>query len=40
MSKNEENPWWVIVLKVVIYAAGLLLAGAGTASCARMVGLI
>lgn len=39
-SKVEtSDPWWVIVLKVIIYAAGLLLAGIGTAEAATMVGI-
>ena len=28
------DPWWVIVLKVIAYLIGLLLAGAVTTSCA------
>lgn len=28
------DPWWVIVLKVLAYLIGLLLAGAATTSCA------
>ena len=35
-----DDPWWVIVLKVVAYAIGLLLAGMGTASAATMAGLL
>lgn len=35
-----DDPWWVIVLKVVAYAIGLLLAGMGTASAAAMAGII
>lgn len=31
-----NDPWWVIVLKVVAYLAGLLLAGVGTAEAATM----
>ena len=29
-----NDPWWVIVLKVLAYLIGLLLAGVGTISCA------
>lgn len=29
-----SDPWWVIVLKVLAYLIGLLLAGAATTSCA------
>lgn len=35
-----SDPWWVIVLKIVAYAIGLILAGAGTVSCSTMVGLL
>lgn len=35
-----DDPWWVIALKVLAYLIGLLLAGAGTTSCAAMVGLM
>lgn len=34
-----SDPWWVIVLKVIVYAAGLLLAGMGTAQAASLSGL-
>lgn len=37
---NGNDPWWVIVLKVIAYAIGLLLAGAATASCSTMIGSI
>lgn len=42
MSKNDiPMPEWLkITLKVVIYLAGLLLAGVGTTSSAQMIGLI
>ena len=36
---KQGDPWWVIVLKVIVYAIGLILAGIGTASAATMVGL-
>lgn len=40
-SKVEVNdPWWVIVLKVLVYVAGLLLAGYGTANAATMAGIM
>ena len=32
-----SDPWWVIVLKVVSYLIGLVLAGAATAGCSRMI---
>ncbi len=31
---KATDPWWVIVLKVVAYFIGLLLAGAATTGCA------
>lgn len=31
---KANDPWWVIVLKVLAYLIGLLLAGAVTTSCA------
>lgn len=31
-----SDPWWVIVLKVVAYVCGLLLAGACTAVAGRI----
>ena len=31
---QTNDPWWVIVLKVLAYLIGLLLAGAATTSCA------
>lgn len=37
---KANDPWWVIVLKVLAYLIGLLLAGAGTTSCSAMIGLI
>ena len=29
-----NDPWWVVVLKVITYAIGLLLGGVATTSCA------
>lgn len=31
------DPWWIIVVKVIAYICGLILAGAATASCATAV---
>ena len=31
---QTNDPWWVIVLKVLAYLIGLILAGAVTTSCA------
>lgn len=32
-----SDPWWVIVLKVIAYVIGLVLAGATTTSCAHLI---
>ena len=37
---KTNDPWWVIVLKILAYAIGLILAGAATTSCSHFVGLI
>ena len=33
---NPGTPWWVIVLKVIAYAIGIILAGYGTAAAATV----
>ena len=35
-----SDPWWVIVLKVLAYAIGLILAGAVTTSCSHFIGIV
>lgn len=42
MAKNEIPlpDWLKITLKVIVYVAGLLLAGVGTTASAQMVGII
>lgn len=30
-----SDPWWIIVIKVIAYICGLILAGAATTSCAQ-----
>ena len=35
-----SDPWYVIVLKVVAYLCGLLLAGMGTATAATLSGIL
>ncbi len=37
---KTNDPWWVIVLKILAYAIGLILAGAATTSCSHLVGII
>ncbi len=32
-----NDPWWIIVLKVLAYVIGLLLGGAVTTSCASTI---
>ncbi len=34
---KANDPWWVIVLKVVAYIIGLILAGVVTTSCASHI---
>ena len=34
---KANDPWWVIVLKVLAYIIGLLLGGAATTSASTMV---
>lgn len=31
---DEQPKWWIVLLKVLAYAIGLLLAGYGTTACA------
>lgn len=35
---KTSDPWWVIVLKVIAYAIGLILGGTLTVSCASWLG--
>ena len=37
---KTSDPWWVIVLKIVAYAIGLILAGVATTSCSHVIGII
>lgn len=37
---SNKDPWWVIVLKVIAYLIGLILAGVGTSASAQMLGII
>lgn len=34
-----SDPWWVIVLKIIEFAIGLILGGAAVSSCAHIVGM-
>lgn len=40
LDKEDKSPWWVIVLKILAYAIGLILAGYGTTAAAMTVNLI
>lgn len=35
-----SDPWWIIVVKVISYICGLIIAGAATASCSSAIGII
>ena len=35
-----SDPWWLIVVKVISYICGLIIAGAATASCSSAIGII
>jgi len=37
---KTSDPWWVIVLKIVAYAIGLILAGVATTSCSHVIGIL
>lgn len=37
LKNGIGEPWWVIVLKVLAYAIGLLLAGVGTTTACTML---
>lgn len=37
---KTNDPWWVIVLKIVAYAIGLILGGAVTTSCTFALGVL
>ena len=36
---NLKDPWWVILLKVIAYAIGLILGGLGTVTAGQAMGL-
>lgn len=33
---SVKDPWWVVLLKVIAYAIGLILGGVVTTSCSNM----
>lgn len=40
LGKEDKTPWWVVVLKVIAYAIGLILAGYGTTAAAMTLNTI
>lgn len=38
-DEGDKNPWWVVLLKVLAYAIGLILAGMGTTTALCTFGL-
>lgn len=40
VTVDTKDPWWVVVLKVLAYLIGLVLAGVGTAEAANIVGIV
>lgn len=37
IESGEPTKWWVILLKVIAYAIGLILAGVGTSAACTML---
>ena len=35
LREEKPTPWWVVVLKVIAYAIGIILAGYGTSAVAQ-----
>ena len=40
LDPKQSDPWWVIVLKIIAYAIGLIIGGIGTMASAQLVGII
>lgn len=38
--EDGREKWWVVVLKVLLYAIGLILAGYGTPAAAATLGIL
>ena len=34
---NDKDPWWVIVLKAIVYVIGLILGGMGAYTAVNMI---
>lgn len=39
-DEGDKTPWWVVLLKVLAYAIGLILAGMGTTTALCTLGLM
>lgn len=39
-SEEKNSPWWLIAIKVVAYALGLILAGYGTTAAAQALSIL
>ena len=37
---KANDPWWVILLKVISYIIAAVLAGVATTSCSHLIGII
>lgn len=37
---KANDPWWLIVVKVIAYICGLILAGAATTGCAHAAAIL
>lgn len=40
VKTDKSSPWWVILLKVIVYAIGLVLAGYGTTAAAQTLNIL
>lgn len=40
LDPKQSDPWWVIVLKIIAYAIGLIIGGIGTMASAQLVGIM
>ena len=40
LDSEQGTPWWVVVLKVLVYAIGLILAGYGTTAAAQTLSIL
>lgn len=40
LQLRDGDPWWVILLKVLAYAIGLIIGGIGTTKAAEIVAML